>query len=171
MKNYRFIGVFLFCPGVLFAQVNDNFSTGNLSAWSGSTNQFIINATGQLQLNNSVAGASFISTPFAPVSINNFEWTIYVKQTFSPSASNYSRVYLCSDSSDLTGPLNGYYLQFGEAGSNDAIQLFRQTGLTSVSVCRGKNGGIAASFAVRIKILRDTFGSWQLWTDYSGKPP
>ncbi len=49
-----------------------------------------------------------------------------MKQSFSSSATNNGRVYLASDQSDLTKPLNGYYLQFGEANSNDAIELFRQ---------------------------------------------
>src|SRR5690606_32382896 len=66
-------------------------------------------------------------------------------------------------------PLNGYFLQFGEAGSADAIELFRQTGVNTVSVCRAStSGGIAAAFTVRIRVLRSDTGLWQLLVDYSG---
>ncbi len=170
MKNYGFKLIFFFYSGMSFAQLQDNFSDGNFSdpAWSGLTNQFIINAARQLQLNNSVADLSFISTPFLVTSLDNFEWQIYVKQTFSSSVSNYGRVYLTSNESNLTKPLNGYYLQFGEAGSNDAVQLFKQTGLVSSSVCRARDGGIATAFALRIKVLRNEAGLWELWIDYAG---
>ncbi|MBL7884298.1 MAG: hypothetical protein JNL69_09525, partial [Bacteroidia bacterium] len=85
-----------------------------------------------------------------------------------PSGSNYGRVYLVADQSNLEGALNGYYLQFGEAGSLDAVELFRQTGLTSTSICRGTNGTIAASFAIGVKVTRNASGMWSLYLDPSG---
>ena len=132
---------------VCFGQVQDDFSDGDFTnnpAWSGSTSQFIVNASMQLQLNNTVAGQSYITTPFIANTLDNYEWQAYVTHGFSPSGSNYGRVYLTSNQADLTQPLNGYYLQFGEALSNDAIELFRQSGTSSVSVCRGTGAAIAA---------------------------
>ena len=171
MKNYQFIFLFFFYSGVLQAQAVDNFSDGNFTqdpVWSGSSGHFIINASQQLQLNNSLAGSSFLSTSFAASSLDNFEWQVFVRQAFSPSGSNYGRVYLTSDQMDLSAPLNGYYLQFGEAGSNDAVQLFQQTGLVSTSICRAMNGAIATSFMLRVKVQRDSSGFWKLLIDYSG---
>src|SRR5882762_6633711 len=168
MKNYWFIASFLFSWSGLAAQTNDSFSDGNFSTnpvWSGSTAQFITNGSQQLQLNNTVGGTSYLSTDFSVFSIDDFEWQVYVKQGFSPSGSNYGRVYLLSNESDLTKPLNGYYVQFGEAGSNDAVELFRQTGPLSTSVCRASNGAIATSFALRVKIVRDHTGIWKLFVD------
>ncbi|HEV8515929.1 MAG TPA: lamin tail domain-containing protein [Cyclobacteriaceae bacterium] len=156
---------------VCFGQLQDDFSDGDFSnnpAWSGSTSQFIVNSSKQLQLSNTVAGQSYLSTPFSTNSIDGYEWQAYVKQTFSSSASNYGRIYLVSDQADLTKPLNGYYLQFGEVNNNDAIELFRQSGSTSISVCRGTNAAIANSFAVRVKVSRDQTGLWKLYVDYSG---
>ncbi len=155
------------------AQLTDDFADGDFTAnptWSGTTSSFIVNGSKQLQLSNSVAGTSYLTTSFVNADLSQFnvEWQLYVKQTFSPSGSNYGRVYLVSDQSDLTQPLNGYYLQFGEAGSNDAIELFRQSGTTRVSICRATNGAIAASFAVRVKVLRSSSGNWQLFADYNG---
>lgn len=164
----------IFCfalTSVCLAQVTDDFADGDFTSnppWSGATAQFIINASKQLQLNNTVAGQSYLSTSFAAATLNNFEWQVYVKQSFSSSSTNYGRVYLVSDQADLTQSLNGYYLQFGEALSNDAIELFRQNGSTSISVCRGTNAAIANSFAVRVKVTRDNVGLWKLYIDYTG---
>jgi hypothetical protein len=171
MKNYWFTIALFFSWGLSPAQTNDSFSDGDFSTnptWSGSTTQFIINGTQQLQLNNSLAGTSFLSTVFSASPIADFEWQVYVKQGFSPSGSNYGRVYLVSDESDLTKPLNGYYLQFGEAGSGDAVELFQQAGSVRTSVCRASNGAIAGAFALRIKITRDHDGLWKLFLDYTG---
>lgn len=169
----QFLPIIFYCTltSVCLAQVNDDFADGDFTsnpAWSGTASQFIINASKQLQLNNTVAGQSYLSTPFTAMSLNNFEWQVYVKQSFSPSSTNYGRVYLVSDQADLSQPLNGYYLQFGEALSTDAIELFRQNGLTSVSVCRGTNAAIANSFAVRVKVTRDNVGLWKVYVDYAG---
>jgi hypothetical protein len=152
------------------AQFNDNFSDGDFTnnpAWTGAAN-FIINGSSQLQLNNTVASTSLLSTAFVAQSLDNFEWQVYVKQTFAPSATNFGRVYLASDQSNLTGSLNGYYLRFGEAGALDAVELFKQTGLISSSVCRATNGSIANSANLRVRVLRSNTGLWKLMIDYTG---
>src|SRR5882672_6250076 len=59
-------------------------------------------------------------------------------------------------------------MQVGEAGSLDAIQLFKQSGSALTSVCRGTNGAIAASFVARVKVMRDNTGLWSLYVDYTG---
>jgi hypothetical protein len=154
-------------PQVGIAQVTDTFSDGDFTAnavWQGTTAKFIVNGTGQLQLNDNIASAAYLTTPFTANNIDNYEWRFYIKMAFSPSGSNYGRVYLTSDSEDLTGPLNGYYLQFGEGGSNDAVQLFRQSGLVSVSICRASEGQIANSFELWIKVTRDENANWEILT-------
>lgn len=169
MRFLRFI--LLFISSVASAQVTDSFSDGNFTsapAWSGDAAEFIVNATPELQLNNTVGGASYLSTASPGSSIDNTQWNFYIKQTFSPSGSNYGRVYLVSDQANLEGPLNGYYLQFGEALSLDAVELFRQTGGTSTSVCRGTDGAISASFAIGVKVTRDAAGNWSLYVDPAG---
>jgi len=171
MKKVQTIIFLVSLTTVCFGQLHDDFSDGDFTSnltWSGSTAQFVVNSSKQLQLSNTAAGQSYLSTPFPTNSFDGYEWQVYVKQSFSSSATNYGRIYLASDQSDLTKPLNGYYLQFGEALSNDAIELFRQSGTTSVSVCRGKNAGIAFSFAVRVKVTRDNTGLWKLYVDYAG---
>ncbi|MBA3707054.1 MAG: lamin tail domain-containing protein, partial [Bacteroidetes bacterium] len=161
----------LFSPLLASAQITDNFSDGDFShnpLWTGDTTEFTVNTSQQLQLNNTTAGASYLSTASANSFLDNTEWHFYIKQSFSPSSSNYARVYLASDKANLEGPLNGYYLQFGETGNLDAVELYRQTGLTSTSVARGNNSAIALSFAIGIKVTRDTIGNWNLYVDAAG---
>jgi hypothetical protein len=151
------------------SQVFDNFSDGNFTAnptWSGNDSVFIVNPAFQLQLNSSGASTSYLSTPNTQA-LGNCEWNFWIRQNFSPSSSNYGRVYLVSDQPDLGQPLNGYYLQFVEALANDQVELFRQTGNTSVSVCRGTTL-IANAFAIRVKVTRNATGLWTLFIDPAG---
>ncbi|MGC4020905.1 MAG: lamin tail domain-containing protein [Cyclobacteriaceae bacterium] len=173
MKKFVPIIFLLALTTVCFCQVSDDFSDGDFTnnpAWSGSTSHFIVNSSKQLQLNNTVAGTSYLSTPFNVSNLGNYEWRVYAKLGFAPSGTNFGRIYLVSDQADLTQPLNGYYLQLGEALSNDAVQLFKQSGAisTSTSVCRGTNATIANAFALSIKVTRDAAGNWSLFVDYSG---
>jgi hypothetical protein len=170
MKTFQVIAL-CFTSYVCNAQLAEHFDDGNFTVdplWSGAQSQFVVNAGQQLQLNNTVAGASYLSTPFEAASIDDFEWVAYIKQSFAPSGSNYGRIYLVADHENLGGPLNGYYLQLGEAGSNDAVELFRQTGTVHTSVCRATNAGIAASFSIRVKVIRSSTAVWTLFIDYAG---
>jgi hypothetical protein len=155
-----------------YAQFSDQFTDLDLSndpTWTGDINKFIINTDTVLQLNDGVAGQAQLVTSFAAYDLNqSVEWQFWIQQGFSGSASNYGRVYLVSDQTDLFGPLNGYYLQFGEALAVDAIELFRQSGTTSTSVCRGTDGLIANSFSMKIRVRRDAAGNWEVSTDPSG---
>ena len=169
MKKISVIIFLLFITSVCYSQVADDFGDGDFTsspAWSGSITEFTVNSSKQLQLNNTVAATSYLSTPFSTTSLDNYEWQGYVKQSFLSSGNNNGRIYLVSDQADLTQPLNGYYLQFGEALSNDAVELFKQTGTTVTSVCRGTDATIASSFALRFKVTRDGNGLWSLYIFY-----
>jgi hypothetical protein len=173
MRKFFALALLFFVANVCVAQFTDSFSDGNFTSnpvWSGNSTVFLVNGTNQLQLTNTAAATSYVSSSFSIPDLSQVEteWQVYVKQTFSSSGSNYGRVYLVSDQSNLTQPLNGYYLQFGEAGTLDAIELFRQSGTSSLSVCRATNGSLASSFGVRVKVLRDGSGNWQIFADYSG---
>jgi hypothetical protein len=156
----------------LFCQVNEDFADGEFSSapsWSGIAANFIVNSSLKLQLNSTAAGTSWLSTEFAVGQTDDVRWEFYVKQSFAPSGANFGRFYLASDQRDLSAPLNGYYLQFGEAGSNDAVELFRQSGSTHFSICRAPDAGIAAAFALRVQVTRSADGIWSLYLDYTGE--
>lgn len=155
-------------PLGLFAQLFDDFSDGNItynSPWQGNITHFKVNDQFQLQLNATGEGVSYLSAP-----LNNHacsEWRFWVKLGFSPSDNNQARLYLVSDNADLTTSLNGYYIKLGEAGSLDAIELYRQQNTVHTLVARCSDGFIATAFAVGIKVIREN-DQWEIWADYLG---
>jgi Lamin Tail Domain/CHU_C Type IX secretion signal domain/Bacterial Ig-like domain len=153
------------------SQVLENFNDGNFTsnpAWSGDVTQFIVNTQQQLQLNSSGTDLSYLSSSLVQNSLDSIEWRCYVRLNFSPSSSNYGRIYLVSDQADLEASLNGYYIQLGESLSNDAVELFRQTGSTVTSIARCSDGLIASSFAIGIRVTRSANAEWKIYIDYSG---
>jgi hypothetical protein len=157
-------------PTICFSQLTDNFSDSDLSSnpeWFGNLNHFLVNDNYQLQLNAANAGVSYLSTQHS--FSENCEWQIQIKQAFSPSSNNYCRIYLFSDKENLTAEnQQAYYLQLGESGSKDAIELFRQDGNKIHSICRGTDGLISSSFDIRLKIIKDEEGNWIIYVDKSG---
>ena len=168
---YFLINIVVCVTCQIYAQVTDSFSDGdfiNSPTWTGTTTDYIVNTSQQLQLNNSVAATSYLTTTHNLSDLNNKEWRIWVKQAFSSSSSNYGRVFLIADNADLTLVQNGYYLQFGEANAIDAIRLFKlQTGV-STQLCAGIDGQIANSFNANIKVVHDALGNWSLFADLTG---
>lgn len=167
MKNF-FLILFL-SPVLIFGQVNDDFEDGDFTqnpSWAGTDSKFIVNTSAQLQLKDTSASNAFLTTSNSLAT--GCEWRTWIRLSFSPSANNNARIYLVSNNSDLSQPLNGYFIQLGESGSNDAIELFRQEGELITSVCRGTDGLISSSFAIRIKVTRNSEGSWKVFADPNG---
>ena len=155
-----------FFPVFLMGQVTDNFSDGNFTqnpTWTGDETHFIVNSDFQLQLKDTAAGTSYLGTANQPQA--EAEWRCYVKLAFSPSSNNFARYYLFSNQQNLTLPLNGYFVQIGESGSGDALELFKQEGEIITSICRGTEGLIASSFALRLKITKSAQGEWKMYAD------
>ena len=153
--------VLLIMPFSCLSQVWDDFSDGDFTqnpAWSGTTTLFKINNDYQLQLDaESVGNAELFCAE--PVSgFGDMEWHFWLREAFAPSANNYSDIYLCDN----------YFLRFGEAGSNDVVELRRVDGTGSVSVCRGTDTFIASSFSAFFKVTRDMQGLWKIFVDKSG---
>ena len=160
---------FSFCNS--YSQLIDSFTDGNFTlnpTWIGDTNQFIVNTNTELQLNSSGSDSSFVSTNSILNFSDSLEWNFTIKLSFSPSSQNYCKVFLTSDNSNLEQAINGYYLQFGETGSADAISLWKQSGFSSTQLLRGTDGTIANSFLVHVRVLRKANGDWFLFTDDSG---
>ncbi len=166
-----FIVLTLLFPLLGWNQVLDDFSDGDFTSnpvWNGTNSTYIVNAGQELQLSNTIAASSYLSTPHNLSSLDNKQWELLVRQTFAPSSSNFGRVYLTSSSADLSTNPDGFYLQFGEAGSIDAVRLFKIISGVSTQICASPDGQIAASFTTRVKVVRDNTGLWQLYVDASG---
>jgi len=156
----------LLFPATVFAQVTDDFSDGDFTqnpTWMGMVDKFIVNDKGQLQLHAEAAGTAWIATRVTEY--ETMEWRFWLREAFAPSGNNFTDVWLCADNANLS-QAEGYFLRFGEAGSNDAIELFRKDAEGEHSICRGREGAIAASFSVAVKVLCDREGHWMLLTCY-----
>lgn len=154
-----------------FSQLLDNFSDGDFTSnptWSGTDADYTVNGSFQLQLDNTIASISYLSTPHVLSDLNNKEWRIWTRQAFSPSGSNFGRIYLTSSSADLTTDPDGFYLQLGEAGSSDAVRLFKVESGTDTELIAGTAGQIASSFSIGIRVVRDNLGNWSLYVDPAG---
>lgn len=149
------------------AQVTDDFSDGdfiNNPAWTGNANLFMVNTSGNLQLNAGGAATGSLVFVRSQQSVQGSEWTFNLQVMFSPSSQNYVRYYLVSDQQDPILANDAIYLQFGESGSNDAIELFHKSGSSLQSLGRGVNGSIAGSFNLSVKVTCDNNDEWSVWT-------
>lgn len=154
--HYLIAGLLLTYSQMLTAQIFDDFSSvaslGCLS-WQGDTQCFIINNQAQLQLNASQAGTCYLSTATRTYPAG-MEWEFFIQMNFSPSDNNYCRFYLQADTAILSDTaLTGYYLRFGENGSNDAVKLYFQQHNQHTLLATGHIGSIASAFEKRIKVV------------------
>lgn len=169
--RYFLTGICVILNSVIFAQITDDFNDGdftNLVTWSGTDADYVVNGSFQLQLNNTIASTSYLSTSHGLADLNNREWHLWTRQSFSPSGSNFGRVYLTSSSADLTTDPDGFYLQLGEAGTNDAVRLFKAETGVHTEILTGPLAQIASSFIIGIRVVRDNSGNWSLYIDGTG---
>ena len=159
-----------------FAQtLQDDFSDGNITTnptWLGNTTSFTVNSASQLQLYDNVAANStrYLSVAAATSLADSTTWEFYAQEIFSPSTTNYARVYLTASASDLTSSLNGYYVKLGGiTGATDALELYRQSGTTSTLLATGTASAMGGTTAqARVRVTRNTSGEWKLFADYTG---
>ena len=168
----------LVCCGILyfncllcFGQLRDDFSDNNFTSspeWKGDTHSFTINDQ-RLQSNGVGAGTSYLST--TSKAIDDAIWEFEVELSFNPSSQNFCRVYLASDSPDLSKALKGYYLQVG--GSKDQITLCRQDLDQHQPIIQGPEGMTDSTFTkVAVVITRSSQALWTLEvTSYDSTEP
>lgn len=170
MKRFVALAIIL-THSLSFSQISDDFSDGDFTsnpAWSGTVGDYIINGSQQLQLSALAAGTSYLSTAHGLADLNGKEWKIWTRQSFAPSSSNYARIYLTASNSDLSTDPDGFYLQLGEAGSTDAVRLFKCIGGVDTELLAGTTSQIAASFIIGIRVVRSASGDWTLAIDGGG---
>lgn len=170
LGNYKyFLLLIVFYPFALFSQFTDDFSDGNFTEnpeWFGDTDNFIVNENLELQLyDEAQSGPSFLVTESR--AIEDASWEFLVKFNFNPTSANYANVYLVSNNSNLSEPLNGYYVMLGN--TNKHVSLYRQTGTTKTRIIEGTHGRLNSDpVEVRVKVTRDIDGNWTLLSDTLG---
>ena len=155
-----------------YGQWSDSFSDGDLTnnpTWQGNLDNFSI-ISGVLKLNSQTAGNTVLFTEIQPNVSSAWVWEFKIKHNFSGSGNNNSRIFLWSQTADFYSGESpalstGYYVQLGESGSGDAIELFRiDSGSTEpVSVCRGTEGSISGPFENKYRIIYSQ-GAWHIWS-------
>ena len=170
MKKH-FLTFLFFAYSVLgFSQFSDDFSDGNFTnnpIWVGAAGNFEVDTAFKLHLNDTITNISYLST--TSQAIINGSWEFEIKLEFDPSTSNYAKVYLTSDEQDLTGSLKGYFVKIGgESGAIDDVSLFTQNGSSTTKIIDGTDGIASLNPNMKIKVLRDSLGNWELFIDTAG---
>ena len=154
-----------------YAQITDGFSDGNFTLnpnWIGSDTKFEVNNSFQLHSKSTTSDSIFLALESKLDFQNSVEWHFWMKHSFSPSSNNFSRFYLITNMLDLKSNPDGYYLQFGETGTNDAIRLFKRKNSISTQICAGTIGAISTNFIASIKVVRESSGEWKIYSDFNG---
>ncbi len=164
--------MFMVLPLFSFSQLTDNFSDGDFTnnpTWVGNNADFTV-SNGVLRSNGPQA-SSVIYLATASTMLDSTEWNFLVRLDFNPSSTNQVRIYLASDQQNLSGNLNGYYIQLGESGTApDSLDIFRQTGGAVTKIFTGTSGCMSSSTtnSVRIRVVRHTGGAWNVYADCTG---
>ena len=163
--------LFLLAPCVIFSQFSDDFSDGCFQSvppitrtvnWTGDADKFIVNQALQLQLNAPTTGSPAQLKTVSALSANAY-WEWWMKFDFNPTASNYAKVFLCSDESDLTGDLNGLFIRVGHTSKN--ICLISQKGKTTKVLIDGTAQRLnKASVALNVQAKWDKYGTFSLYS-------
>lgn len=160
----------LILPVVGKAQFTDDFSDGNCTSnpeWVGDIQKFSVQE-GVLRLSDQEAGQASLATSCTLAL--EAQWEFWVRLAFSPTDNNHPKIYLLSDTPNLKGPLNGYYLQIGKnGGENKRLFLFRQDGEEAVELLAGfQNLASASNNLIRIRVTRNSQGFWEVMADAGG---
>jgi hypothetical protein len=153
----------------LMGQFTDDFTDGDFTnnpAWGGETDKFTVNASNELQLfDESESGNAYLSTQSE--AIENASWEFLVKLDFNSSDQNFTEIYVSSNTSDLSGNVDGYFVRIGY--SDDEVSLYKQSGTSKTKIIDGIDDRLNTSAVnVRVKLTRDDIGNWTLFSDTLG---
>jgi hypothetical protein len=154
-----------FAQTVIIDEGFDDSDFTNNPTWTDPESKHIVNASNLLQLDASaVTDEAVISTPSDAA---YGEWEALIQLDFNPSGSNLARFYILSDTQNMKGDVDGYYIVIGD--TQEEISLYRQDGSSSTKIIDGDDGLIDSDpVNVRVWATRDLDGNWELFADASG---
>lgn len=145
-----------------FSQWTESFGDGEFTSnpsWTGNTIDYVVEDNVLRLLAPPITSISYLSV--ASTNINDAEWHFSVRLDFNPSASNYTKIYLVSDSEILDSELNGYFIKLG--GTADEVSLYRQDGLVEEKIIDGADGRLSLSeVIIEVITTRTSSGAWEL---------
>ena len=117
-------------PGL--AQVFDDFSDGDFTVdptWIGDVAEFEVLDNRLNSKGPDAAATLYLSTPNSLV--DNTIWEFLIDLEFNGTSSNFVRIYLVSNQSDLENNPSGYFIHLGQT-NEDHIKFYRNdTGIVS----------------------------------------
>ncbi len=159
--------VSLWCVGA-FAQMSENFSTITVlesPLWSGDLSDFTV-ISGELRSDADAAGSAQIFRQYNLLASADHSWEIYARLEFAPSGSNAVQILLWTE--DPLDPLaSGLALEWGESGSEDALEVIRYTSGTTTVVARGSLGSLAQQDSELRCRVSQSASDWKIEITYS----
>ncbi len=165
----RLFALLLFCT--LFArpatgQFKESFSDGDIArnpVWTGDGSKWRVVPFGSDFALQAFGGEKSdtltLATP-SRVSIGSWSWTFVYTDV---NLSNFSgaRVYLMADTPDLTGALDGYFVQFG-TNNGDEVRFYRQDGTVRTELGRTDAILTESSGRLDVRVTRSADGRWSI---------
>ena len=92
-------------------------------------------------------------------------WEFWVNLKFNTSSANYIDIYLFSDSMNLKGQKNGYFVRIGN--TKDEIGLYKsKVGVAPTMLIDGRDNLTTSSNNIlKVKVERGIIGQWILYSD------
>ncbi len=148
-------------------QILEDFSDGEFLSnpgWYGDTSLFTVTPDLHLRsMGNPISETISLATSSSR--LKNQVWEFWVECDFSPSSSNFVRIFLAADTG-FVDP-RGYYLKFGgKSGAGDGIDLYVYNGSNDSRLIKGRDSlfGKDKNFAW-IRAKRSFEGEWELEID------
>jgi len=161
--------IFCICLSIpVFSQWSHDFSTDDLSDWSGDIGDFVVTDNEQLQLNAAAAGDAYIYRS-STIDFDSVSFSIFHNLDFAPSDNNKSRIYIALDNEDPTAA-SGYFIEIGENGSDDALKFYYLENGVENFLASATMGAMASEPAI-VRMQIDIFpdGLWSVKTNYEGE--
>lgn len=164
----------LFISFCAYSQLRDDFSDGSFGqpnrsvVWEGDISEFFVNEFNELQLNS--------QGDYSPVQLRtrsflnkNASWYCSLAMDFTPSSSNYAKIYLVSDNEDLCDELNGLFIRIGYTDKNVCL-IQSQAGKKNKTLIKGRSKQLDQDpLFVEVKATLDIKGKLSLYSRLYGE--
>lgn len=164
--------ILLLVPLLAQAQLRETFSDGDFTqnpTWAGDTDRFTVNAQQQLQSNGPAVTGTVLRLATPSRAAVGTTWEFWANLKLATSSSNYTDVYLISDTENLGGTAtSGYFVRIGN--TTDEVSLYRKdAGKTGTILINGADKTVATTNnLVRVRVTRSTDHEWELSIDVTG---
>lgn len=168
LRILAFAGLYFACLAPVPAQFTDDFSDSIFLPWQGDTANFILNTEGVLQL-QAPAGSTSANVHVPVTFSDSMRWSIHIRLDFAPSASNRVRIWLGRTSAEID-ETDGYLLEIGETGDQDALVFYTVDHGSAIPVARSAPGLFAAEPVDLVLLAEARQGQWTFTDATTGIP-